>query len=84
MSQDCQSEKELKLSDCPTPDEDFPYWLKHQKKNWRGIRKAIKSEKRIIPVNKGFSSAGGVQGQALANFMRNMDETVLNANWHIL
>jgi hypothetical protein len=77
------------MANCPTPDADFDGWLKHQKSNWRGIRKAIKSEKRLIPRSSAIQGklggmGGGIQSEALANFMRNMDDTVLNSNWHII
>jgi hypothetical protein len=38
----------LTLEGCPPPQQDFGNWLKHQKANWRGIRKQFKSEKGIV------------------------------------
>lgn len=68
------------MDSCPDPDEDFGSWLKHQKSNWRNIRKKLKTDKGVIPHHKKM----GAQSAALTNFMRNMDDTVLNSNWHIL
>jgi hypothetical protein len=58
-----------------------------KKSNWRGIRSKLKSDKPLIARNKAGIpgiGTGGAQSAALENFMRNMDSTVLNSNWHIL
>ena len=69
------------MADCPNPENDFKDWLKYQKSNWRRIRKDLKSDKQL--VSKGPSGLGKMN-TALSNFMRNMDETVLNSTWHII
>lgn len=74
--------EELKIENCPSPDEDFPEWLKFQKSNWRRIRKDLKAERNVA---QGASSVTGLQmNKALSNFMRLQDNTVLNSNWHIM
>jgi len=42
------SKEELKIEECPVPEEDFGNWLKYQKSNWRRIRKDLKTEKKVI------------------------------------
>jgi len=68
----------LDFKQCPDPDTDFKSWLKHQKLNWRSIRKELGTEKKII--NKKV----GLRNTALTNFFRNMDDMVLNSNWHVI
>ena len=43
-----EEKEELKMENCPTPDEDFGKWLTFQKSSWRKIRKDLKSEKKVI------------------------------------
>ena len=82
--------EDLKIQDCPAPDEDFSSWLKHQKSNWRRIRKDLKTEKKLIAtrgVGGGQIGSTKVQlgmNKALNNFMRLQDDTVLNSRWHIM
>ena len=75
------------MNNCPLPEDNFKDWLKYQKSNWRRIRKDIKSDKKLVPKQGSLFNKGGIGGQmslALSNFMRNMDETVLNSTWHII
>jgi len=73
-------EKYSKMQDCPDPavDENFGEWMKFQKNNWRKIRQNMKENKSVVPSTEKKSTAG------LGHFMRNMDEVVLNSNWHII
>lgn len=82
-------EEELKLEDCPSPDADFGSWLKHQKSNWRRIRKDLKTEKKVVAQRGGDVGPQKLgmnlgMNKALSNFMRLQDDTVLNSNWHIM
>lgn len=43
-----KKQPELKIEDCPTPDENFGSWLKHQKSNWRTIRGKMKAERKSL------------------------------------
>ena len=71
----------LNMADCHNPENNFKDWLKYQKSNWRRIRKDLKADKQL--VTKGPSGLGKMN-TALSNFMRNMDQTVLNSTWHII
>mmetsp|Transcript_6901 Transcript_6901/g.9544 ORF Transcript_6901/g.9544 Transcript_6901/m.9544 type:complete len:128 (-) Transcript_6901:1237-1620(-) len=84
--------EELKMQDCPAPEEDFKSWLRHQKSNWRRIRRDLKSEKKVV-TQRGVSATANSRigsksslgmSRALNNFMRLQDDTVLNSRWHIM
>jgi DNA polymerase epsilon subunit 1 len=79
-------EEDLNIEDCPLPENNFKDWLKYQKSNWRRIRKDIKAEKKLNTKQGSLfnTGIGGQMSLALSTFMRNMDETVLNSNWHII
>jgi hypothetical protein len=72
---------ELNMEKCPSPNSDFGEWLGYQKSNWRSIRQQMKQNKRLATVKQ---STAQKQSAALTNFIRNMDETVLNSVWHVL
>ena len=46
------------MEDCPLPENNFKSWLKHQKCNWRRIRKDIKSEKKLVPKQGSLFNTG--------------------------
>jgi len=69
------------MEKCPAPNADFGEWLGYQKSNWRSIRQQMKQNKRLATVKQ---STMQKQSAALTNFIRNMDETVLNSVWHVL
>lgn len=76
------------MKNCPAPDADFKSWLKHQKSNWRAIRQDMKNEKKTL-VNGARTAGSGARAGVLGNsslneFIRNMDDTVLNSTWHVL
>ena len=73
-----EKKPKLDMKDCPSPDVEFGSWLKHQKQNWRSIRRELKSEKKV------FGTRGVIGANALTDFIRNMDDTVLNSIWHVL
>jgi len=74
------------MANCPTPEENFGSWLKHQKSNWRNIRQKMKEEKKNLHTYGSVFAKNpvGMQANLLKNFMHNMDETVLNSNWHVI
>lgn len=78
--------EELKIEDCPEIEENFGDWLKHQKSNWRRIRKDLKTEKKVAQRSTAGPRLGTGLGmnKALSSFMRLQDDTVLNSNWHIM
>lgn len=82
-----EAPEELKMEDCPLPEENFKDWLKYQKSSWRRIRKDLKSEKKVVNqrgvAGSKFGSGLGMN-KALSNFMRLQDDTVLNSRWHIM
>ena len=82
-----EAPEELKMEDCPLPEENFKDWLKYQKSSWRRIRKDLKSEKKVVNQRgvggTKFGSGLGMN-KALSNFMRLQDDTVLNSRWHIM
>ena len=53
--------EELKMENCPLPENDFGSWLKHQKSNWRRIRKDMKTEKKVV-TQRGITANIGSKG----------------------
>lgn len=78
--------EEFKVEDCPLPEDNFGDWLMFQKRNWRRIRKDLKTEKKVAQRGAAGPRLGTGLGmnKALSNFMRLQDDTVLNSNWHIM
>lgn len=75
------------MEDCPElTNENFDGWLKHQKSNWRNIRQRMKDEKKSVhKFGSVFAKTQvGLQASLMKNFMHNMDDTVINSNWHII
>ena len=85
-AQEASAPEELKMENCPAPEEDFGDWLRHQKSNWRRIRKELKTENKVAQRGAGSTRLGAGLGmnKALSSFMRLQDDTVLNSNWHIM
>ena len=54
--------------------------MKYQKQNWRNIRQNMREKKQVINPN----SQKLTKSVGLSTFMRNMDEVILNSNWHII
>ena len=77
-------EKYSKINECPDPsvNANFGEWIKYQKQNWRRIRRDFKEHKQIVHSNDRANTVGLNKG--LTHFMRNMDEVILNSNWHII
>ena len=69
------------MEDCPDPSNNanFRDWIKYQKTSWRRIRQNFKENKQIVNTTALTKTNAG-----LSNFMRNMDDVVLNSNWHII
>lgn len=77
-------EKYSKIQECPDPsvNANFGEWFKYQKQNWRNIRKNFKEHKQIVHQND--KSNPNYINRGLSNFIRNMDEIILNSIWHII
>lgn len=79
----CQ-EMYSKMEDCPEPstDSNFKEWMKYQKQNWRRIRQNFKAKKQIVAPSAQTSRLIG--NQFMNNFIKNMDNVILNCTWHIV
>jgi DNA polymerase epsilon subunit 1 len=77
-------EKYSKIQDCPDPsvNGNFKEWFKYQKQNWRNIRRNFKENKQIVHQNDRSNTNQVSRG--LSSFIRNMDDVILNSNWHII
>ena len=75
-------EKYSKMEDCPDLSENgnFNQWIKFQKQNWRKIRQNMKENKQVANPNTQNMN----RNVGLTNFMRNMDEVILNSDWQII
>jgi len=63
------------IKDCPPPDENFTEWLRYQKQHWKSLRFQMRKDNQVIR---------SVKPSAIQQFIRNMDEVVLNSYWHIM
>ncbi len=61
-------------------DENLGEWLHYQKSNWRNIRKLMKTEKKVIKEEGKYDN----KARGLNQFIKNMDDVVLNSVWHIV